>query len=372
MEKASYYNITVSFQDNILLYNTLSDNLISFTKEEYSIIEELLNNLDNFKIEYPLLYEEMQKRGFIVNKKFNELTYIKLQNRRTIFFFFSFHVIINPTLDCNLKCWYCSTEYAKSMHSGRMNDDTVLMVKKHLWNILNENRAKKLHLDWFGGEPLLYFDEVIYPISSYVKENLATNIIYTQHITTNATLLNKERIHVMKELGFTSFQIPIDGNEFKHNTIKHYNNKTGTYRQVINNINSICDIMPNAQIILRINYDYQTLKNITDIISDLSENSKNCLFIDFHKVWQIKDREDERKQLKEIKNIFNNKGFSTMFWAYEPKRFHRCYSDRFNTYAINYDVRIFKCTARDYGNDKVIGTLLDNGDIDWNHELLSE
>ncbi len=75
--------------------------------------------------------------------------------------------------------------------------------------------------------------------------------------------------------------------------------------------------------------------------------------------------------LKVAKEIFRLNGLNSSFWSYIPKTFHRCYSDRYHHYAINYDGKIYKCTARDYGEDKVIGNLLPNGQIDWNQELLS-
>lgn len=40
----------------------MSDSLIAFTNEEYSVIEPLLNNLAAFSEEYPLLYSEMKKQ----------------------------------------------------------------------------------------------------------------------------------------------------------------------------------------------------------------------------------------------------------------------------------------------------------------------
>ena len=372
MDKVSFYNLKVLYKDYILYYNSLSDIIIPFTIDEYNVIEELLTNLDEFKKEYPVLYKEMYNRGFIIDEKFNELSFIKLQNNRVIYSSNRYHIIINPTLDCNLKCWYCSTEYAKAIHSGRMNDDIILRTKKHLKKIIEEERVKELHLDWFGGEPLLYFDEVINPIASFVKNLLTKNIKYTQHITTNATLLTDERIHLMKDLGFTSFQIPIDGNEHRHNKIKFYSDKTGCYKHIINNINKITEFIPDVKIILRINYDQQTLKNILDITKDLSDDCKKTLLIDFQKVWQIPNREEEKKLLKEVKKEFNDLGYDTTFWAFVPKRYHRCYADRYNNYAINYDGRIFKCTARDYADDKVIGTLKQEGDIDWNYQLLGE
>lgn len=371
MDKVSYYNNVVYNQDNVILYNTLSDYMISLSKEEYTEIEYLLDNLDTFRSEYPDLYKAMKDNGFIINSTFDELSYIKLQNNHIVYADNYYHVIVNPTLDCNLKCWYCSTEYAKAKHNGGMNDKTILNLKKHLYGLIKQHRVKNLYLDWFGGEPMLQFDKVIIPVSSYVKEILSDDIIYNQHMTTNATLIDEHRVFQMKDLGFTSFQIPIDGNEHRHNQVKFFTDKSSTYKRVIDSINLISSIIPNVGITLRINYDYQTLKNILDIANDISDESKKCIRIDFQKVWQIKDRINERNLLIEIKEAFNSNGFCTSFWAYTPMRFHRCYADRISNYVINYDGRIFKCAARDYGDDKVIGHLLDNGDIEWNKELLS-
>jgi uncharacterized protein len=372
MDKISYYNINTEYNDNILLYNTLSDSLICFTKEEFSIIELLLKDLPLFYTEYPVLYEALKKTGFIVNKNYSELDYIKLQNKRSIFANSDFHLTINPTLDCNLKCWYCSTEYAKAKHKGGMNIHTINSVIAHIKNIISEQKATSLHLDWFGGEPLMYFDEVIVPISECANTLTGENSVkFTHHATTNATLMDINRIRKMKELHFTSFQIPVDGNEYRHNKIKYFSNKNATYRIIIDNINLIADIIPNVNITLRINYDRQTLKHIQDIIKDISNESKRHIHIDFQRVWQVPCDGEDMRLLKEVKEIFRLNGLNSDFWAYRPRKFYRCYADKIHQYAINYDGKIFKCTAHDYGDDKVIGTLKSDGRIMWNDELLS-
>lgn len=372
MDKTSYYNTKINHNNRVLLYNTLTDSLMSLTAEEFSTISELFEDLQTFKGEYPMLYEELKESGFIVNQDYNELDYIKLQNKRRIYGENSYHITINPTLDCNVACWYCSTEYANATHNGGMSPDVINNVIAHIRNVIQKQKAAAFHLDWFGGEPLMYFDKVIKPISTSAnKLTKESGVKFTQHITTNATLINVDRIKYMRDLNFTSFQIPIDGNEKRHNKIKYFENKEGTYRKVIENINLITDIIPDVFIILRINYDKQTLKNIQDIIKDISETSKKHIRIDFQKVWQVPFTEEERKLLEKAKKEFFLNGLESGFWAYRPKAFYRCYADKFRYYAINYDGKIFKCTARDYGEDKVIGRLLSDGDVDWNDKLLS-
>jgi len=374
MDKISFYNVSFEYNGYNLLYNTLSDSLLCLTQEESEIVKLLFENLGCFSEEYPTLYTGLKNTGFIVNTDYNELDYIKLQNKRKIFVDRDFHITINPTLDCNLKCWYCSTKFAKAKHTGGgMSSNVVQSVIAHIKRVIHEGKASSLHLDWFGGEPLLYFDEVIEPISVYANQLVnENNVRFSQHITTNATLIGIDRIHRMKELNFTSFQIPIDGNEQRHNKIKCFQGREGTYKLVMDNINMIASIISNVNIILRINYDKQTLKKIQDVIKDISEESKSKIYIDFQRVWQVACEEKERNLLKISKENFRINGLNSNFWAYRPQTFHRCYADKYYQYSINYDGKIFKCTAHDYGEDKVIGILLSNGEVKWNDKLLGD
>lgn len=372
MDKVSQYNFRVEYNNNILLYNTLTNALICLTKIEYEEIQYLMENITELKNEYPILYKRFKEVGFIIEEDLNELNYIKLQNNLQVYASNYYHITINPTLDCNLKCWYCSTEFAQAQHCGGMNKEVIDNIIAHFKYIIENQKATRIHLDWFGGEPSMYFDEVIEPISSYVNELvIKNNVAFTQHITTNATLFDTARIQRMRELNFTSFQIPIDGNEKRHNLIKHFENKEGSYKQVINSINMIAEAIPDVKITLRINYDLQTLKHICDIINDIHHNNRKSITVDFQKVWQIYGNKESESLLHEAKEFFRLNGLNSNFWAWRPGAFYRCYSDRLKHYAINYDGKIFKCTAQDYGNDKVIGELLSDGMIKWNIALLS-
>ena len=372
-DKVSKYNIEVEYNQGMLLYNTLTNKMLPMSFKDYAVIETLLENLPTFKNRFPDLYSAFQKSGFIVESDFEELSYIKLQNKRRIFMDRNYHLTINPTLDCNLNCWYCSVNYAETKHDKkRMSDETVQALSKHIHTLVTQQKANSILLDWFGGEPLMYFDEVMKKVSdAALKVTTENHIELKQKITTNATLLNKERIQYMKDANFRFFQISMDGNERRQNLIKYDANKNGTYRDVINHINLIADIIPDVSICLRINYDRQTLKHIKDITHDFSEKSKSCINIDFQRVWQIPCTDEMRKLLEIAKEEFKAAGFVSRFWAYKPLTFKCCYADSYNHYVVNYDGRIFKCTARDYGEDLVLGNLQPSGYINWNDKILS-
>lgn len=370
--KKSYYNIVVRHPVYQILYNTLSNSLACYTEEEYTEIDKLFDNLDEFERNYPTLFANMRQCGFIVDDC-DELDYIKLRNKLSTFEDGMYHLTINPTLDCNLKCWYCSTEYKNAKHQGAMSNKTIEAVKKHIQYIVESKKATHLHLDWFGGEPLMYFDNIIKPIAKEAIKLCDLNkILFSHHITTNSICMTEKMIHDFVDLRLTSFQIPLDGNKKHHDTIKFNEDKSGTFDTVIKNLNRLPEIIPNVNITLRVNYDKKTLYGIEDILTLISEKAKKHINMDFQRVWQISCDNRDYAQLEKVKKVFIENGLNSGFWAYQPGIFNRCYSDRFHHYAINYDGNIFKCTAQDYGKDKIIGKLHPNGMISWNLNLLSE
>ena len=372
--KLSNYNFEVEHDEHVLLYNGLSDKLLPVSYEEFSALETLLEHLDVFEKMYPDLFNAFKKAGFIIDGDFDELAFIRLQNKKTVYNNRDYHITINPTLDCNLKCWYCSVDYAGTKHDkSHMSSETIEALKNHIISLIVDRKADSILLDWFGGEPTMFYDEVIKPISlAIIPEIEKYGINFKQQITSNGTLFNEERLREMKEFKFNFFQISTDGNEKQHNKVKYFADKSGSYKKVFENINLITDILPNAAVILRINYDKQTLKNITDIIDDLSENSKKRVSVDFQKIWQIKITDKERILLDEAKKEFEKKGLYFHFWVYKPRRFKRCYSDSFSHYVINYNAKVFKCTARDYSDNILLGTLMPSGKIEWDKKRQSD
>lgn len=372
MDKYSYYNVVVDYQGYKLVYNTLTNALVCLTSDEFGFISGYRDNLELFCLDYPTLYDSFKKCGFIVDADFNELDYIKFMNHKAVYDDQLHHIIINPTLDCNLRCWYCATELVKAVHQGRMDDATVDAVKKYIADLVNVKRVPGLFLDWFGGEPLMYFDDVILPIGEYASKLAEeSNIRFEQHITTNSVFMTEDMIKRMARLHFNGFQITLDGNERRHNLIKFKADKSGTFQTIVGNINLLPEIIPDVRINLRINYDKKTLSCIEDVIPLISENAKAHIAVDFQKVWQIRCDNKDNEQLEKVRAAFKSNGFFLNYSLYKPKAFHRCYADRLHQYIINYDGRVFKCTAQDYGDDKVVGELGKDGKIVWNYKRLS-
>lgn len=76
-------------------------------------------------------------------------------------------LIINPTMDCNLGCWYY---YENHIKGSRI----FPWVKEAIVNLLNNeitsSQLKRISISFFGGELFLFFDEDVYPLMMNAKK----------------------------------------------------------------------------------------------------------------------------------------------------------------------------------------------------------
>ncbi len=373
MHKLSKYIHHALYGNTVLLYNALTDIVVPIEKNDFVILQKFFDNLDSFKVQKPKLYDKFIDWGFIIPINELEIDYIRYKNKKEIFNTRFYRLTINPTLDCNMSCWYCTVDAAGvTRPNQRMNDTIVESIKKYITFLVERKNIDGLFLDWFGGEPMLYFNEVIKPISLHAKALVKKyNLGFTHHITSNGYLIDNKIINEFNEILLNSFQITIDGNKEKHNKVrKHFGQSS--YDKILTNINALCENIENIKITLRINYDNKTLNGIKDIIPSIKKHNRNKIDISFQKVFQIKTAGEENKKLLEAKKEFEKAGFTVSYWAYRPQSFFTCYSDKYSHAVINYDGNVFKCTARDYSNENKVGELGVDGIIKWDEMKLAK
>ena len=105
-----------------------------------------------------------------------------------------------------------------------MTPATMKNVEKFIDKVMNRNDINALQLNWFGGEPLLYFDEVLYPLAMYTKEKANEyNKKYYGSMTTNGYHLDTRIIAKCKDIELKLLQITLDGNRELHNKTRNNN-----------------------------------------------------------------------------------------------------------------------------------------------------
>ena len=336
--------------------NLLNETFFSLEKSKADML--ICGDVDLIEKEDPKLLDTLKKIDIVIPDELNQLDLIRINNRANIFDNRSYRLTINPTLECNFKCWYCYEEHPQ----GRMSESVMSAVINHIKKKIEVEKIVNLQLDWFGGEPLLYFDEVMYPLLVQIKKIADEHrVLFASSATTNGFLIDEEKVKKFEEVGLNSFQITLDGNKKQHDKIRFTSKKEGSFDQIIKNINLLAQ-MKKVDIALRINYIEKTLINIEGIIPELSEQAKAKVTVKFQQVWQ----DSAKKQVcsEECENKFVNLGLKVDQSRFNTKGYV-CYADKMQQALINYDGKVFKCTARDFTTYPEDGMLLDSGDIEW-------
>lgn len=113
---------------------------------------------------------------------------------------------------------------------------------------------KRIILHLFGGEPLLFLDDIL-PFIAGLK-NIGVTV--SGSATTNGYLLNEKNFKEMLDYGITSFQITIDGDPQSHNETRKLLDGSETYSTIFQNLKNISKSKDNFSVVVRCNMNKTT------------------------------------------------------------------------------------------------------------------
>ena len=331
----------------------------SFTDKAVFVSNDVLNQIRNGNIQN---LDEFIINTAFVDKQCNEFeqyskNILSIENNTD-----SYHLIINPTLECIFSCWYCYEQHTK----GRINNDIFERIKLFI-TFLSE-RYPQLTISFFGGEPMMCYKSSLMPIVKFAHHTFHSKGKRFQfNMTTNGYLFTKERISEMITWGFTGAQITLDGEEKQHNSVRFLGNGQPSYNRIVKNI----QLLTNAgcHITLRLNCTHKNINNLSKIsqsFTELSETAKQHLRIDCHIVWQEQNKDELQGKMHQLVSSFNN--HNLLATKMDFRGF--CYADKRSGCVINYNGDVYKCTAIDFKNVKRDGFLSKNGEILWENNSL--
>lgn len=369
--KESFYNFYIPQDKVVLLYNSLSDAYLAINKNQFnSFYKKEHIDIEYLKQTKTNTLKILLQNGFIVQDDKDELSLCETIHYRRRFSKISYDLIINPTLDCNLKCWYC---YENHINHSRISDDIIDKIINHIIYKCHLEPFKLLNVKFFGGEPLLRPKIVIKIISIIKKLSLKYDFKLFLHFTTNGTIIPKSLIKEIKNID-CSFQITIDGEKSNHNNvrIRKNNNKLGTYDIILSNIKLICEELPKSEVTVRVNFTNDTFVALETIIDDLDFCNRKQVSLSLHKVWQIDGNSIDKTRLFQFIQYANMKNFIVRYMLLRNYGGSACYADNYNQATINFDGNVYKCTARDFNKENCEGTLTDDGMINWKMDKLMD
>ena len=150
---ASRYNFHVPVEDGALLYNANTGAVLHLRGGDARAFARLLSRgiveVDNELLPREVL-DQLCAGGFVTESGTDELIGIRrrFEEARGIT---PLVITLTTTMDCNLGCFYCYEE--RSPH--RLTPADVPAIVESTRRRLRDHPTKSLHVDWYGGEPLL-------------------------------------------------------------------------------------------------------------------------------------------------------------------------------------------------------------------------
>lgn len=347
------YTIALEYKDNILLFNTLTREMLSLDKSEYE-------NIDNNHT----LKEQLVAKYFLVEQNFDEKklsqqisAFAKTLDRNKAITKF----VIFPTMDCNARCFYCFEHGAKrnAMSAKTAMDTADFIIKKA--------NGKKVSIQWFGGEPLYNIDAIDI-ISKHLNEN---NIEFSSIMISNGYLLDeKTALHAKEAWNLKRVQITLDGTKDIYNKIKNYIYKPNddAFDRVISNIETA--LKNNIKITIRLNMDKDNQNDLCELTKYLCVKFKGYENLLSIYVWLLYDNrgavkriksDEERCELTEhllkLEDYIYERGFGLKGGPNEKITVNMCLADSDSSITVLPDGKIGKCDH--YSDEKLIGDIYD-------------
>ncbi len=365
-KKWSMYNNWFPNGEETLLYNSASDVAMALLPQIKELTDRYKDNPALLENVHPTLYSFMSEKGFIVDADADETRQLiarwaaEENNPET------FSMTINPTLNCNLRCWYCYEEHAAGMD---MHPEVVDSIRKLIANKVKEPLLKRLNIGFFGGEPLMKFRDVVLPILTYAKEQCR---LFQKKLgvrfTTNGVLLTSKVITELAAFNedFPVFlQITLDGNREVHDQTRHGKGGGKTYDAIVGHIRHC--LKAGMEVGLRFNYTADNIDSFADVLREFEELpscEKKRIRVDFQQVWQDGGNREAPKKAEIQAEWYKQCGLKTSSGkAITPIH---CYADYENCVVINYTGDLYKCTARDFTPQLREGALMPDGTLKWN------
>ena len=247
MKWSKYSKFFKSQNNGWLLYCASNGNFLKIEDDQVETIKGIMADPEGYDYsEQPMLYMNLRALGFIVEDSRDDDLYniIKLRELSRQFSSEPLMLTIAITRACNFDCSYCF----EGNRTGKPMSDEVV---DKLIEFIRSYKTDKVSLIWYGGEPLLAFDQIL-KINDKVRE-MGKKI--TASMITNGYLLDKEKISHLNELNIGYLQITLDGKKETHDGRRYLKSKAPTYEKILSNLDELMKSDFKGTCHIRVNVD---------------------------------------------------------------------------------------------------------------------
>lgn len=242
--------------ETLILYSTKTSALIVIPNETFQRLEEgkLSPEDERLLTELGFLVEDREKeREYMINIfDLLETPYVE-----TIF-------VLNR--DCNFSCKYCfEANIKESVYmSQKVLNQSIEFINREL-----EKGAKALLIGLYGGEPLLKprLTKEVLVRAKELCEKFKIELKAT--LVTNGSLMKKELVKELTQLGLKKVRITLDGPPQIHNYFRPFKNGKESFHIILSNIKECASVLKELEVAG--NYSKETYKEFPKLLDILLE-----------------------------------------------------------------------------------------------------
>lgn len=350
--RKSVFVLELPFSDKIILFHTLTGEMIEIDAEDYrriSFNDTIKNQLIN--------------KWFFVPEDFDEIT--QCQQLRNVVSLIEqkkscvCRYTIFTTTSCNARCFYC---FEKGQKQLTMSQKTALDAVE--W-MINHSEDEPLFLRWFGGEPLCN----VRAIDTICNKLKTVKKSFSSEIVTNAFLFNEDILkRAINEWNLKRAIITLDGTENAYNRIKAYTNVSDSpYQIVIENIRKLVDC--GIKVTVNLNMDASNVQDLKELADELVSrfgfnsclNARCELLKEYvNKIHVFEDISEAYSMREMINRILEEGGIRERRYLDRKLKINSCMADDKQSLTILPDGRIGKCEH--FGDSNEVGDLYEGID----------
>jgi uncharacterized protein len=133
---------------------------------------------------------ELLDDGFLIPAEEDELAAILARNHNASTAESALEYVLLPTSFCNMGCSYCGQVHDQD----RPMDDWERSVIAHVTEGIQRETTKRVHISWFGGEPMAGYPRLIRVSRELTAIAEREGVRYTSSMTTNGSLLTVNKL----------------------------------------------------------------------------------------------------------------------------------------------------------------------------------
>lgn len=220
----SKYNIVYSDKNKVLVFNTLTSAFVKFAPSDWQfIINNEFNKVEN------IIIDQLHDMGILSENVENQILQYKYRFYKNAFETKTPFLYIAPTMNCNFDCFYCFEQGNK--RQGLMSEKTA----RNIIQFLKKQDKKTVRIVWFGGEPMLGFNRIIYICQQLQK----SGITYTSSMITNGSLFTEANTKLLSLLNLKFIQFSMDGIGEIHDKRRYFIGGRPSFSIIIQNLKRI-------------------------------------------------------------------------------------------------------------------------------------